>query len=49
MIFQGSCVADHCLVVAEVRERLLISKQAAQEFDMERFYLKKLYEVEVRE
>jgi len=28
--FQGSCDTDHYLVVAKVRERLAVSKQAAQ-------------------
>jgi hypothetical protein len=32
------------LVVAKVRERLAISKQAAQKMEMERFNLKKLNE-----
>jgi hypothetical protein len=40
---------DHCQLVAEVRKRLLVSKQAAQKFDMERLNLKKVNEVEVRE
>jgi hypothetical protein len=35
-------------VVAEVRERLAVSKQAAQKFDAEKFNLKKLSEVENR-
>jgi len=35
-------------VVAKVRERLAVSKQAAQRFDVERFNLKKLNELEVR-
>jgi hypothetical protein len=35
-------------VVAKVRERLAISKQAAQKFDGERFNLKKLNELEVK-
>jgi hypothetical protein len=35
-------------VVAKVRERLAVSKQAAQKFDAERFNLKKLSELEVR-
>jgi hypothetical protein len=35
-------------VVAKVRERLAVSKQAAQTFDAERFNLKKLSELEVR-
>jgi hypothetical protein len=34
-------------VVAEVRERLAVSKQAAQKFDVGRFYLRKLNELEV--
>ena len=35
-------------MVAEVRERLEISNQAAQNFDGERFNLRKLNELEVR-
>jgi hypothetical protein len=35
-------------VVAKVRERLAVSKQAAQTFDAERFNVKKLSELEVR-
>jgi hypothetical protein len=35
-------------VVAEVRERLAVSKQAAQKFDGERFNLRKLILLEVR-
>jgi hypothetical protein len=35
-------------VVAEVRERLAIMKLTAQKFDVERFNLKKLSELEVR-
>jgi hypothetical protein len=37
------------LVVAEVRERLAVSKRAAQKIDMERFNVKKLNEKEVKE
>jgi len=36
------------VVVTEVRERLAISKQAAQKFDVERFNFRKLNELEVR-
>jgi len=36
------------MVVAKVRERLAVSKQAAQDFDVERFNLKKLSKLEVR-
>jgi hypothetical protein len=35
-------------VVAKVRERLTVSKQAAQKFEAETFTLKKLSELEVR-
>jgi len=35
-------------VVAEVNERLAVSKQAAQRFDGERFNLRKLNELDVR-
>jgi hypothetical protein len=35
-------------VVEKVRERLAVSKQAAQKFDAERFNLKKLSELEVK-
>jgi hypothetical protein len=35
-------------VVAEVRERLAVSKQAAQNINIEAFNLKKLNDVEVK-
>jgi len=35
-------------VVAEVKERLAESKLAAQKFDVQRFNLRKLHELEVR-
>ena len=47
--FRGAdCDTDHCLVVAKFRERLAISKQAAQNFGGEKFNLRKLSELEVR-
>ena len=47
--FRGAdCDTEHYLVVAEVRERLTVSKQAAHKFDGERFNLRKLNELEVR-
>jgi hypothetical protein len=42
------CDTDHYLVVAKFRERLAVSKQAAEKFDVERFNLRKLSELEVR-
>jgi hypothetical protein len=44
----AECDADHCLVVAKVRERSTVCKQAAQKFDEERFNLRKLNKLEVR-
>ena len=47
--FRGAdCDTDHYLVVEKVRERLAVSKQAAQKFDGERFNLGKLNEVKNR-
>jgi hypothetical protein len=39
---------DHYLVVAKVRERLVVNKQAAQMFDMDGSNLRKLSKLEVR-
>jgi hypothetical protein len=36
-------------VVSKVRERLAVSKQVAQKFDVERFNLRNLNDLEVRE
>jgi exonuclease III len=48
--FRGTdCNTDHYLVVEKVRERLAVSKRAAQKFYMERFNLNKLEEVEGKE
>jgi len=46
--FRGAeCDTDHYLVVTKLRERMAISKQAAQKYEEERFYLRKLNELEV--
>ena len=42
------CHADHYLVATKVRERLAGSKEATQKFDVERFNLRQLSELEVR-
>jgi len=36
-------------VIAKVRERLAVGKQAAQRFDRQRFNLRKLNEPDIRE
>jgi hypothetical protein len=45
----ADCDTDHCLVVAKLRERISVSKRARQNSDLERFDLKKLSDVEVKE
>jgi hypothetical protein len=45
---RADCGTDHYLVVAKVREKLAVSKQAVQKFDVERFNFKKLCVLGVR-
>jgi len=46
---QAVCDTDNYLVIAKVRERLAVGKQATQRFDRQRFNLRDLNEPEVRE
>ena len=47
--FRGTdCDTDHYLVVAKVRGRLALNKQAAQKLNGERFNLRKLKDLEVK-
>jgi hypothetical protein len=43
------CDSDHYLLVAKVEERLAVNKQRSQRFNLERFNLKKLNDVEGKE
>jgi hypothetical protein len=43
------CEVDHYLVVAKIRERLTVSKRLVNKMEMDRFNLRKLNEVEVKE
>jgi hypothetical protein len=45
----ADCDTDHYLVVANVRERLAVSKQAAQKTAMERYNLKNLNEGKIKQ
>jgi benzoyl-CoA reductase/2-hydroxyglutaryl-CoA dehydratase subunit BcrC/BadD/HgdB len=44
----ADCDANHYLVAAKLRKRLAVNKQAAQKFNVERFKLRKLNELELR-
>jgi hypothetical protein len=46
--FRGAdCDADHCVVVAKVREILAINKQKSRKFYVEKFSLRQLSGLEV--
>ena len=44
----ANCDTDHCRVVAKVKGRLAVSKQAEQNMDGATFEIRKLNELEVR-
>jgi hypothetical protein len=44
----ADCDTDHCPVFVKVRERLAVSKQEGQKFDVERLNLRRQHELEVR-
>jgi hypothetical protein len=46
---EADCNNEHYLVVAKLRDRISLSKQAMRKFDLERFGLKKLNDTEVKE
>jgi len=47
--FSGAdCANNHYLVLTKIRERFVVCKQTAQKFNVERFNLRKLSEVELR-
>jgi hypothetical protein len=46
---RADCDTDRYLVVAKMRERLAVSKRAAQKIDTERFIVKKLNEGDFKE
>jgi len=46
---EADCDTDHYLAVAKLREKLAVRKQAAQKFDGERFNLRNLNELWVKE
>jgi hypothetical protein len=46
---EADCDTDRHLVAARRRERLSVIKRATQKFDMQKFYLKKLNDAEVKE
>jgi hypothetical protein len=45
----ADCDTDYYLVVAKIRERIAVNKQGSHTFNMERFNLKKLNEIEGKE
>jgi hypothetical protein len=45
----ADCDTHHCLVVANVRDRLAVNKSKSHSLHIQRFYLKKISEVEGKE
>ena len=46
---EADCDTVHCVVDANFREKLAVSEQAAQKFDVERLHLSQLHELQFRE
>jgi hypothetical protein len=44
----ADCDTDHCMAVAKLKERIPVSKRARQKFNLGRFYLRKLDDVDVK-
>jgi hypothetical protein len=44
-----SCDTEYYLMVIKVRERLSVSKQEKQKFNMEKFLLKKVSDMEIKD
>ena len=45
---RAECDTHHYLVIAKVIKRLAVNKQSAQNFEVERFNLRKLSDLEIK-
>jgi Fe-S-cluster formation regulator IscX/YfhJ len=46
---KSKCDTDHYLIMAKLRERISVTKQAKQKCDLERFDLRKLNDIKIKE